>query len=146
MHAAANPAYGNIWGVGGITASHAAQTAACVTAPIPGRALVLLSENMLEGFAYCRMLFEDNRPQDFIYLHVNSSFEKLTGLEECCGEKSHRGDTRYQRSLIPSLLEIYGKVALTGQPEKFEIYLEPLSSWLSISALQQRKGILYCSI
>jgi len=30
-----------------------------------------LFENMLEGFAYCEMLFEDGRPQDFRYLVVN---------------------------------------------------------------------------
>ena len=39
-----------------------------------------LFENMLNGFAYCKMLFDDGRPQDFIYLEVNSAFEKLTGL------------------------------------------------------------------
>jgi len=29
-----------------------------------------LFENLLNGFAYCRMLFEDGKPQDFIYLAV----------------------------------------------------------------------------
>ncbi|MGC1454925.1 MAG: PAS domain S-box protein, partial [Nitrospirota bacterium] len=32
----------------------------------------LLFENMLEGFAYCRMLFENGVPRDFIYLDVNA--------------------------------------------------------------------------
>ena len=97
-----------------------------------------LSENMLEGFAYCRMLFEDNSPQDFIYLQVNSSFEKLTGLKNVAGKKVTEVIPGIRES-NPHLLEIYGKVALTGQPEKFEIYLEPLSTWLSISAFSSEK-------
>jgi PAS domain S-box-containing protein len=36
-----------------------------------------LFENMLDGFAYCKMYFDEGRPQDFIYLGVNSAFEVL---------------------------------------------------------------------
>lgn len=46
-----------------------------------------LFENILDGFAYCRMLFEHERPQDFIYLAVNSAFEKLTGLKNVVGRR-----------------------------------------------------------
>jgi len=38
-----------------------------------------LFENMLNGFAYCRMIFEQGQPQDFVYLATNGAFEKLTG-------------------------------------------------------------------
>src|ERR1017187_1641698 len=34
-----------------------------------------LFDNMAEGFAYCRMLFEDGRPQDLIYVEVNEAFQ-----------------------------------------------------------------------
>ncbi len=47
-----------------------------------------LFENMLEGFAYCEMIFDDRgRAQDFVYLAVNGSFEKLTGLKDVIGRK-----------------------------------------------------------
>lgn len=39
-----------------------------------------LFENMIDGFAYCRILFHENLPVDFIYLEVNKSFYNLTGL------------------------------------------------------------------
>ena len=39
-----------------------------------------LFENMPSGYAHCQMLFEDGKPQDFIYLDVNDAFEELTGL------------------------------------------------------------------
>ena len=49
-----------------------------------------LFESMLEGFAYCKMIFDENdNPIDFVYLDVNDSFERLTGLkkEDVLGKK-----------------------------------------------------------
>ena len=51
-----------------------------------------LFENMQEGFAYCRMVFEGGRPRDFIYLHVNEAFEKLDRPEERDRAQGHGGD------------------------------------------------------
>jgi len=50
-----------------------------------------LFDNMLDGFAYCKMLFEDGRPLDFIYLDVNDAFERLTGLKNVIGKKATEG-------------------------------------------------------
>ncbi len=99
----------------------------------------LLSENMLEGFAYCRMLFEDNQPQDFIYLHVNRSFEELTGLKNVVGKKVTEVIPGFRED-YPEVFEIYGRVALTGQPEKFEIYVKSFAAWLSISVYSTEKN------
>ena len=46
-----------------------------------------LFDNMLEGYAYCKMLFSNDKPEDFIYLHVNAAFETLTGLKNVVGKK-----------------------------------------------------------
>ena len=46
-----------------------------------------LFKHMLDGYAHCRMLFEDNRPRDFIYLEVNNAFETLTGLKDVVGRR-----------------------------------------------------------
>ncbi|MFZ3166539.1 MAG: ATP-binding protein [Candidatus Methanoperedens sp.] len=92
-----------------------------------------LFENMLDGFAYCKMLFDDHgRPIDFVYLEVNSAFEKLTGLKNVVGKKVTEVIPGTKES-YPELLEIYGRVALTGVPEKFEINFKPLEAWFSIS-------------
>ena len=37
-----------------------------------------LYKNMLNGFAYCQMHWEQDRPVDFTYLEVNDVFEELT--------------------------------------------------------------------
>ena len=47
-----------------------------------------LYNNMLEGFAYCKMLFEGGKATDFVYLSVNSAFERLTGLQNVAGQES----------------------------------------------------------
>jgi len=91
-----------------------------------------LFENMLEGFAYCRMLFEQGRPRDFIYLHVNDAFEKLTGLKNVLGRRVTEVIPGIQDT-DPEVLEVYGRVAATGQPEKFETYVTALKMWFSIS-------------
>ncbi len=88
--------------------------------------------NMMEGYAYCRMLYEDGRPVDFIYLAVNPAFEKLTGLKNVISEPV----SKIIPGLIesnPELFEIYGRVTLSGIPEKFETYIAALDLWLSIS-------------
>jgi len=91
-----------------------------------------LFENMLHGFAHCRMLFENDKPQDFIYLDVNNAFEELTGLKDIRGKKVTEVIPGIKES-NPELFDIYGRVALTGKPERFEIHLESLKVWLSVS-------------
>jgi PAS domain-containing protein len=42
-----------------------------------------LFENMIDGCAHCRMLYDkQGRPEDFVYLYVNPAFERLSGLAE----------------------------------------------------------------
>ena len=97
-----------------------------------------LFKNMLEGFAYCRMLFEDGLPKDFIYLKVNNAFETLTGLKKVEGKKVSEVIPGIQAS-DPQVLETYGRVALTGKPERFEIYVNALTAWFNVSVYSPQK-------
>lgn len=99
-----------------------------------------LFENMLEGFAYCQMLFdEQDRPADFVYLHVNGSFERLTGLKNVAGRRVTELIPGIKESQ-PELFEIYGRVARSGKPEKFELEFKPLGVWFAISAYSTEPG------
>ncbi len=91
-----------------------------------------LFEHMLEGFAYCRMLFENDQPVDFQYLAVNRAFETLTGLQGVVGRWVSEILPGLQES-NPELFEVYGRVAMTGVPAQFENYLDSLGIWFSIS-------------
>ena len=95
--------------------------------------------NMLEGFAHCKMIFEDGKPQDFIYLGVNDSFERLTGLTNVVGHKVTEVIPNIRES-NPELFEIYGRVASTGNPEKFETCIASLGIWFSIAVYSPERG------
>lgn len=93
----------------------------------------LLFEHMLEGYAYCRMIYEQGKPVDFVLLEVNPAFTRLTGLVDVIGKKIS--------TLIPGycedsaeLMAAYGRVAAGGLPEKLESHVPSLAQWFSVSA------------
>ena len=92
-----------------------------------------LFENMIDGYAYCKMLFDEKgRPIDWIYLEVNRAFEQLTGLKNVKGRRVTEVIPQLKK-LKPDLFETYGRVILTGITESFELYINPLKIWLHIS-------------
>ena len=98
-----------------------------------------LFEHMREGLAYCKMIFENGVGSDFLYLTVNERFEILTGLKNVAGKRVAEVIPRIQE-LDPGLLEIYARVALTGRPEKFEMFINSFGQWYSVSAYSPEKG------
>jgi diguanylate cyclase (GGDEF)-like protein/PAS domain S-box-containing protein len=98
-----------------------------------------LFRHMLEGFAYHRMLFEDGRPRDYVYLDVNPAFERLTGLANVTGKRVSQVMPQLRES-NPELLEICGRVASGCPPERFEAYVVPLGEWFSISVYSPEPG------
>ena len=97
-----------------------------------------LFENMLNGFAYCKMIYADGQPPDFLYINVNKAFESLTGLKHVIGKKVSEVIPGMQEA-DPELLERYSRVALTGKPEVFETYVGSLKMWFSISVYSPKK-------
>ena len=88
---------------------------------------------MLEGFSLCEVRFEDGKAMDFKYLQVNDAFGNLTGLTEVTGKWVSEVIPGI-RETNPGLLEIYGRVASTGNPERFEEYLGALDMWFQVTA------------
>jgi PAS domain S-box-containing protein len=91
-----------------------------------------LFDHMQEGFAHCRILLQNGKPVDWIYLEVNPAFERLTGLNGVVGRRAselipgiHEAD--------PDLLARYARDAAGGPPEKFEIHLLSLDLWFAVS-------------
>ena len=98
-----------------------------------------LFENMLNGFAFCRLLYEEGRPHDFIYLDVNKAFEELTGLKNVVGKRVTEVIPDIKET-AGELFDIYGRVAETGNPEQFDFDFTPLNIWLHISVYSPKKG------
>jgi PAS domain S-box-containing protein len=97
-----------------------------------------LFENMFDGFAHCKMLYDNGVPYDLIHLKVNRQFTILTGLKDVIGKKISEVIPGI-REANPELFEIFGRVATTGQSEKFETHVEALGIWFSISVYSTQK-------
>ncbi len=101
-----------------------------------------LFANMIDGLAYCQMIFDETeKPVDFVYLKINDAFERITGLKRdlVLGKRVTQAIPDIKEA-NPELFEIYGRVALTGKKERFEVFFKPLSLWLSVSVYCPRKG------
>ncbi len=98
-----------------------------------------LLANMEEGFLYCRVVFEGETAVDYVYLLVNPAWERLTGLKDPIGKRVSELVPGI-RETSPDLFEFYGRVARTGEPGKYETYVERLGRWLAISAHCPEEG------
>jgi PAS domain S-box-containing protein len=64
---------------------------------------------------------------------VNKSFDRLTGLKDVIGKKVTEAIPGIKEH-NPEIFEIYGRVASSGVPEAFEVYVGALDRWFSVSA------------
>ncbi len=102
----------------------------------------LLIENLPDGFAYHKMVLDSSgKPLDYVFLEVNSSFETLTGLsrENIIGKKVTEVYSGI-KSLGFDWIDIYGKVAATGQSIHFQQYFELAEYWYEITAYSDQPG------
>jgi PAS domain S-box-containing protein len=101
-----------------------------------------LFENMLSGFAFCKMVYnEQSTPVDFVCLEVNDAFERTMGLKKdnVIGKRVTEVLPGIEKSSI-RLLEICGDVAVTGKERKFETFSKLLNRWFSVSIYCPQKG------
>jgi len=98
-----------------------------------------LFENMINGFAYCQMLYEDGEPVDWVYIATNRAFEKQTGLGNVAGKRVSEV-IRGIREMDPDLFNLYARVADTGHPERFEIFVNALRMWFEVSVYSPSRG------
>ena len=94
----------------------------------------MLFESIDEGLCVIEMIFDaDDKPVDYRYLEVNPSFEKQSGMHNTIGKRV--------RELIPDIemywVEIYAKVARTGEPLRYENVVKGLGDrWIDVYAFR----------
>ncbi|WP_262966208.1 PAS domain S-box protein [Methylobacter psychrophilus] len=94
-------------------------------------------EQMPDGVAYCKMIYLDGKPTDFIYLYTNPSFHKQTGLGAVVGKLVSEVIPGLFGS-NPELFKIYGTVANGGDAESFEIFLNDLQLWFLVQVFSPK--------
>jgi PAS domain S-box-containing protein len=98
-------------------------------------------DNMLSGYVYCRVVYEDGRPVDLIHEDVNTAYEKLTGLKNVVGRRL----TEIMPGVAESNPEFFEKllgVAETGVPERFECYFPELNQWFDNAIYRPEEGFV----
>jgi PAS domain S-box-containing protein len=98
-----------------------------------------LFSSMGEGFAVHEIILDANgQPSDYRFLDINDAFEQLTGLkrEDVIG--------RTVKEAIPGIepywIEIYGKVALTGEAAHFSNQSMGLNRFYEVTAYSPKRG------
>ena len=86
-----------------------------------------------QGFCTIEVAFDkDNCATDYRFIEVSPSFEKQTGIENAAG--------RWMREIAADQDQVwfdtYGRVALTGEPARFESYSTPLGRWWDVYAFR----------
>lgn len=77
----------------------------------------LLFNSIDEGFCVIDMIFDaDDRPVDYRFVDVNAAFERQTGLHGAVGRTMRELVTDHEAHWF----EIYGRIARTKTPERFE--------------------------
>jgi PAS domain S-box-containing protein len=108
-----------------------------------------LFESIDEGFCTIEVLFDENdKAVDYRFLEVNPSFAKQTGIQNAQG--------RRMREIVPEhedhWFETYGRIAVTGTPERFQNVAAQLQRWYDVCAFrigdpeERRVAILFNDI
>ncbi len=91
-------------------------------------------QNSINGSALHEIILDDNgKPVNFIFLDANAAFETHTGIrpEDAIGKLATEALPGIEDT---DLIDVYGRIALTGESKRFEIYYEPLDRHFMITA------------
>ena len=113
-----------------LTTPPAARAEALIPAQERYRALF---EAIDAGFCIVEMLFDaDGTATDYRFVEVNPQFENQTGLTGAVGQTA--------KALVPDLeqfwFDIYGEVAQTGAPVRFDHGSETMDRWFEVHAFR----------
>ncbi len=88
-------------------------------------------ENMKAGSCVDEVIYENGRAIDYRILDVNPAFERITGIsrEKAVGALASE---LYGTGKAP-YLDVYSKVAETGEPADFVAYFEPIQKYLHVT-------------
>jgi PAS domain S-box-containing protein len=86
-----------------------------------------------EGYCTIEMLFDERtKPIDYRFLEINPSFEKQTGIQGAVGRRMLEIAPLHEAFWF----EVYGKVALSGEPVRFENFASQLDRWFDVNAFR----------
>ncbi|MGE5499055.1 MAG: GAF domain-containing protein [Syntrophothermus sp.] len=97
-----------------------------------------LFENMSGALVYGQMIYNEDKPNDFIFLNVNSAFERLTGFRNVVGKKASELFLKIDTTLA-QILSGLASVASGGKPLQMELFLELIGEWTLVSVYSPQR-------
>ncbi|MFQ4137264.1 PAS domain S-box protein [Nodosilinea sp. PGN35] len=92
-----------------------------------------LFDSIDEGFCIIEVLFDTaGNAFDYRFLEANAAFEKQTGLVDVVGKTMREFAPQHE----PYWFEFYGRIALTGVPERFENTAQELGRFYDVYAFR----------
>jgi PAS domain S-box-containing protein len=90
-----------------------------------------LFDSIDEGYCLIEVMFDEHdKAVDYRFLEVNAAFEGQTGLIGAAGKTMRELSPGHEEHWF----EIYGQIALSGQPQRFENHAEQLHRWYDVYA------------
>lgn len=97
-----------------------------------------LFNSLIEGFAVHEVVCDEcGEPIDFRFVEINPAVERLTGLGRGSLGKLHN---EVLPDDDPKFVQIYGRLALTGESVQFENYSPALKRWYKVAAFSPSYG------
>lgn len=104
----------------------------------------LLFREMVDGFSLHEIILdEQGKPKDYRFLAVNPAFEDMTGFKSA--DIIGRTVLEVMPDTEPHWIDTYGKVALTGEPIKFENYAISSGKYFEVSAYKPAPNQFACT-
>jgi two-component system, chemotaxis family, CheB/CheR fusion protein len=94
--------------------------------------------NMLDGFALFRLIIDDEGlPADYEYVYFNHAYEQMTGMKASFLE----GHTAIEifGYIDPAALRKYGEVAISGNPQHYERFIENSQKYYKYNVFSPEK-------
>lgn len=110
--------------------------------PLPtdlARAYRLLADATHDAVVHGRVIFERDRPVDWVHLSVNAAFVEITGLGGAAGNRA-TDLVQGLRESDPQLFELFGRVARDGTVERTRMLVRALSLPIELTAFGTEPG------
>ncbi|HTY74388.1 MAG TPA: PAS domain S-box protein, partial [Candidatus Nanoarchaeia archaeon] len=97
---------------------------------------------MLDAFAYFKILMnKEGKPIDYVFIDINSAFEKLTGLNKN-DILDKKASEIMNSEALEDWLNILGPVALTGEAVTLDHFSKFSRKWIHMTVYSPQKGYL----
>lgn len=90
-----------------------------------------LFDSIDDGYCVIEVIFDEaGKPVDYLFLEVNEAFERQTGIENAAGRRMRDIAPQHEQHWF----DIYGEVARTGKPARFENAAKSIGHYYDVYA------------